>query len=177
MRQAPGGLWYLGELKRTRLEPKMGHLTCFAGGMFALGSKHMKSQTDKDYWMDMAKNIGETCHESYKKSPTEEFEKIKDPFMNTHAEFIPNRNLPTFQQIFQIPFPLESAQNPSDLTTNKPPLFQPAKTKNTTYSDQKSLKLTFTCGGSPRTQNGEHTDGKQRRLLTNIVERTPVILA
>lgn len=70
LRQAPGGLWYLGELKRTRLEPKMGHLTCFAGGMFALGSKHMKSQKDKDYWMDMAKNIGETCHESYKKSPT-----------------------------------------------------------------------------------------------------------
>ena len=48
----------------------MGHLTCFAGGMFALGSKHMEDQTQRDYWMKMAINIGETCHESYKKSPT-----------------------------------------------------------------------------------------------------------
>lgn len=71
LRQGPGGWWYLGELKRTRLEPKMGHLTCFAGGMFALGSKHMENPNDKEYWMNMAKNIGETCHESYKKSPTE----------------------------------------------------------------------------------------------------------
>ena len=44
----------------------MGHLTCFAGGMFALGSKYVK---DKDYWLNMGKEIGETCYQSYNRSP------------------------------------------------------------------------------------------------------------
>ena len=49
--------------------PLMGHLTCFAGGMFALSSKYLSKPEDKDYWLKMGENIGETCYQSYNRSP------------------------------------------------------------------------------------------------------------
>ncbi|XP_078485823.1 mannosyl-oligosaccharide 1,2-alpha-mannosidase IA [Ciona intestinalis] len=62
MGKSPGGLTYLGEWRSGRLEPKMGHLTCFAGGMFALGAEGSK---DKDHYMKLGGEIAHTCHESY----------------------------------------------------------------------------------------------------------------
>lgn len=42
----------------------MGHLTCFAGGMFALGADG--APNDKTgHQMELAAEIARTCHESY----------------------------------------------------------------------------------------------------------------
>uniref|UniRef100_A0A8C2ZSS4 alpha-1,2-Mannosidase n=1 Tax=Cyclopterus lumpus TaxID=8103 RepID=A0A8C2ZSS4_CYCLU len=38
IRKSNGGLTFIGEWKNGHLERKMGHLACFAGGMFALGA-------------------------------------------------------------------------------------------------------------------------------------------
>lgn len=43
----------------------MGHLTCFAGGMFALGAN---GSSNKDHYMELAAKITHTCHESYDRS-------------------------------------------------------------------------------------------------------------
>ena len=59
------GLTYLGEYYSGRLEPKMGHLTCFAGGMFALGAEGSK---DKEHFMNLGAEIAHTCHESYERA-------------------------------------------------------------------------------------------------------------
>ena len=61
------GLTYLGEWRSGRLEPKMGHLTCFAGGMFALGAA---DSNDKNHHMELGAQITHTCHESYDRSTT-----------------------------------------------------------------------------------------------------------
>lgn len=42
----------------------MGHLTCFAGGMFALGADG--SREDKaGHYLQLGAEIAHTCHESY----------------------------------------------------------------------------------------------------------------
>ena len=61
------GFTYLGEWKNGRLEPKMGHLTCFAGGMFALGAE---GSNDKQHFLNLGAEIARTCHESYDRSAT-----------------------------------------------------------------------------------------------------------
>lgn len=64
MRKSSGGLTYIAEWKGGLLEHKMGHLTCFAGGMIALGADGAPS--DKTgHQMEMAAEIARTCHESY----------------------------------------------------------------------------------------------------------------
>ncbi|XP_039264483.1 mannosyl-oligosaccharide 1,2-alpha-mannosidase IA-like [Styela clava] len=65
VKKSAGGLTYLGEYKNSRVEPKMGHLTCFAGGMFALGAKGSK---DEKHYIDLGAEITHTCHESYDKA-------------------------------------------------------------------------------------------------------------
>jgi len=62
-----GGLTYAGEYRNYRLEPKMGHLACFCGGMFALGAQDSER---KGHYMDLGEKIAHTCHESYDRSPT-----------------------------------------------------------------------------------------------------------
>ncbi|KAG5283195.1 hypothetical protein AALO_G00039380 [Alosa alosa] len=50
--------------KNGHLERKMGHLTCFAGGMFALGADG--SPEDKaGHYLQLGAEIAHTCHESY----------------------------------------------------------------------------------------------------------------
>ncbi|XP_070705241.1 mannosyl-oligosaccharide 1,2-alpha-mannosidase IA [Pempheris klunzingeri] len=64
MRKSSGGLTYIAEWKGGLLEHKMGHLTCFAGGMIALGADGAPS--DKTgHQMELAAEIARTCHESY----------------------------------------------------------------------------------------------------------------
>uniref|UniRef100_A0A8C7DVP9 alpha-1,2-Mannosidase n=1 Tax=Oncorhynchus kisutch TaxID=8019 RepID=A0A8C7DVP9_ONCKI len=64
MRKSSGGLTYIAEWKGGLLEHKMGHLTCFAGGMIALGADG--APEDKTgHQMEQASEIARTCHESY----------------------------------------------------------------------------------------------------------------
>ena len=52
-RTSPGGLTYIGELKSGRVTQTMAHLTCFAGGMIALGAQrdHSLDQAEKERQM------------------------------------------------------------------------------------------------------------------------------
>ncbi|XP_056125435.1 mannosyl-oligosaccharide 1,2-alpha-mannosidase IA [Rhinichthys klamathensis goyatoka] len=64
IRKSSGGLTYIAEWKGGLLEHKMGHLTCFAGGMIALGADG--APDDKTgHQMELAAEIARTCHESY----------------------------------------------------------------------------------------------------------------
>lgn len=63
------GLTYIAESKYGRLEHKMDHLACFAGGMYGLAAKE-EQDGNSARWMDIAKGITNTCHESYDRSDT-----------------------------------------------------------------------------------------------------------
>merc|ERR1719489_252725 len=64
---SPGGLVYAGDLKYGILMPRMQHLACFSGGMFALGSE---GSSDPEHYMKLGADITKTCHESYDRSPS-----------------------------------------------------------------------------------------------------------
>ncbi|XP_054616896.1 mannosyl-oligosaccharide 1,2-alpha-mannosidase IA [Dunckerocampus dactyliophorus] len=67
IRKSSGGLTYIAEWKGGLLEHKMGHLTCFAGGMMALGADGAPG--DKTgHQMEQAAEIARTCHESYSRT-------------------------------------------------------------------------------------------------------------
>ncbi|KAA0184403.1 hypothetical protein HAZT_HAZT005372 [Hyalella azteca] len=59
---------YLAESKFDRLEHKMDHLACFTAGMFALGSQTIPAAGAEH--MNIAKELGHTCHESYARTYT-----------------------------------------------------------------------------------------------------------
>ncbi|NXK17972.1 MA1A1 mannosidase, partial [Arenaria interpres] len=64
IRKSSGGLTYIAEWKGGLLEHKMGHLTCFAGGMFGLGADG--APNDKmGHHIELGAEIARTCHESY----------------------------------------------------------------------------------------------------------------
>ncbi|XP_046434864.1 mannosyl-oligosaccharide 1,2-alpha-mannosidase IA isoform X2 [Neodiprion fabricii] len=67
--RSPGGLLYASDLKYDRLEHKMGHLACFAGGMFAMGAKSLENEIS-DHHMEVAAGLTNTCHESYDRTAT-----------------------------------------------------------------------------------------------------------
>ncbi|XP_063824028.1 mannosyl-oligosaccharide alpha-1,2-mannosidase IA isoform X2 [Ostrinia nubilalis] len=70
LRVSPSGLAYLAEVKYGRVfEEKMDHLSCFAGGMFALASTTLENSLSERY-MDVAKKLTHTCHESYARADT-----------------------------------------------------------------------------------------------------------
>lgn len=70
LRVSPSGLSYLAELRYGRVyEEKMDHLSCFAGGMFALASTTLENSLSERY-MDVARKLTHTCHESYARSDT-----------------------------------------------------------------------------------------------------------
>ncbi|TFK14300.1 Mannosyl-oligosaccharide 1,2-alpha-mannosidase IA [Platysternon megacephalum] len=64
IRKSSGGLTYIAEWKGGLLEHKMGHLTCFAGGMFALGGDGAPSDKTGRH-IELGAEIARTCHESY----------------------------------------------------------------------------------------------------------------
>lgn len=69
IKTSQGKLLYVSDLKYDRLEHKMGHLACFAGGMFALGAKTLENELSERY-MTVAAGLTNTCHESYDRSYT-----------------------------------------------------------------------------------------------------------
>ncbi|XP_046392272.1 mannosyl-oligosaccharide alpha-1,2-mannosidase IA-like isoform X2 [Ischnura elegans] len=62
-------LMYFSDMKFDRLEHKMDHLACFSGGLLGLGAHSLKNEVSERY-MDIAKGITNTCHESYDRSAT-----------------------------------------------------------------------------------------------------------
>ena len=69
IQRSPSGLTYIAEWKYGRLEHKMDHLACFAGGLYGLAAENEKDENSVR-WMLIAKNITHTCHESYDRSDT-----------------------------------------------------------------------------------------------------------
>ncbi|KAL3276554.1 hypothetical protein HHI36_011929 [Cryptolaemus montrouzieri] len=69
LQTSTGGLMYFADLKFDRPEHKMDHLGCFSGGLLALGSRTLKNHMS-DRYMDVAKGITNTCHESYDRTFT-----------------------------------------------------------------------------------------------------------
>jgi mannosyl-oligosaccharide alpha-1,2-mannosidase len=65
-------LMYFGEQRSGRLDPQMGHLTCFVGGLYILSIQTgalVNSSSDK-HELEIAQGIGKTCRESYIRAPT-----------------------------------------------------------------------------------------------------------
>lgn len=69
IRTSPGGLTYVSDLKFERLEHKMDHLACFAGGLFGLGGTTLNNQYSERY-MEIGEGLTNTCHESYVRTYT-----------------------------------------------------------------------------------------------------------
>ncbi|XP_061479701.1 mannosyl-oligosaccharide 1,2-alpha-mannosidase IA isoform X1 [Rhineura floridana] len=64
IRKSSTGLMYIAEWKGGLLEHKMGHLTCFAGGMFVLGADGAPADKTGRH-IELGAEIARTCHESY----------------------------------------------------------------------------------------------------------------
>ncbi|KAH0622267.1 hypothetical protein JD844_024414 [Phrynosoma platyrhinos] len=64
IRKSSTGLMYIAEWKGGLLEHKMGHLTCFAGGMFVLGADGAPPEKTGHH-IELGAEIARTCHESY----------------------------------------------------------------------------------------------------------------
>jgi hypothetical protein len=71
LRKTPtSNLMYFGEQRSGRLDPQMGHLTCFVGGLYVLSATSgalSKNLSDK-HEMEIAQGIGKTCREAYARS-------------------------------------------------------------------------------------------------------------
>lgn len=63
VKKSRGGLTFIGEWRNGHLEKKMGHLACFAGGMFALGADGSRNKAG--HYLELGAEIARTCHESY----------------------------------------------------------------------------------------------------------------
>ncbi|ODM93687.1 Mannosyl-oligosaccharide alpha-1,2-mannosidase isoform A [Orchesella cincta] len=77
IRYSKSGLLYFAEMRYDRLESKMDHLACFAGGMLALGAhtdplviNHGSDATRANRHMKIAEGVTNTCHESYIRTAT-----------------------------------------------------------------------------------------------------------
>lgn len=70
VRKSVGGLTYVSDLKFDRLEHKMDHLACFAGGLFALGAETLPMHHMASAYREIGAGITNTCHESYIRTPT-----------------------------------------------------------------------------------------------------------
>jgi len=64
------GYTYLADCRGGRLEHKMDHLACFAGGMFALAAREEEDDIVRRKWMSIAEGITTTCHQSYENTDT-----------------------------------------------------------------------------------------------------------
>lgn len=69
VRKSANGLTYVADLKSDNLDNSMGHLACFAGGLFGLAAKTLINANSETY-MKIAEGITNTCHESYNRSTT-----------------------------------------------------------------------------------------------------------
>lgn len=71
VQKSKSGLVYMAELKYERLEHKMGHLACFAAGMYALGAaENAHEESRGQHFAKLGADLAHTCHESYRKTKT-----------------------------------------------------------------------------------------------------------
>jgi len=63
-------LMYIAEYRGGAIDDIVGHLACFAGGMFALGSHVSPNNTNAVRDADVGRNFTNTCHESYIRTNT-----------------------------------------------------------------------------------------------------------
>ncbi|RCN42497.1 Mannosyl-oligosaccharide 1,2-alpha-mannosidase C52E4.5 family protein, partial [Ancylostoma caninum] len=68
--KSKSGLTYVAELRNGLPEHKMGHLACFSVGMFALQAVNEKTEQERASTMELAEELGRTCHESYIRTTT-----------------------------------------------------------------------------------------------------------
>lgn len=85
IRRSSGGLTYIAEWKGGLLEHKMGHLTCFAGGMIALGADGAP-EDQMGHQMELAAEITRTCHESYSRTSEHDFSKLLNTFLTVTSQ-------------------------------------------------------------------------------------------
>merc|ERR1712038_1117772 len=69
VKTSASGLIYFAEQKYGKLEHKMDHLACFGAGMYGLAA-HEEKDENSERWMEVAKGITNTCHESYDRTDT-----------------------------------------------------------------------------------------------------------
>lgn len=69
LQTSKSGLKYFADMKYDRLDHKMDHLACFAGGIFIYGAQDY-SWNKKEHYIQLAKDITNTCHESYSRTAT-----------------------------------------------------------------------------------------------------------
>ncbi|CUT98991.1 mannosyl oligosaccharide 12 alpha mannosidase [Echinococcus multilocularis] len=67
LRTSKAGSFYVTDSQHGSPGNTMGHLACFAGGMFALGAA---KQDASDMWFLRGKQLTETCHKSYAQTET-----------------------------------------------------------------------------------------------------------
>merc|ERR1719377_514027 len=48
----------------------MDHLSCFMGGLLALGSHYVPEPDREDWWLPVGTEITRTCYEMYRQSPS-----------------------------------------------------------------------------------------------------------
>ncbi|XP_031636865.1 mannosyl-oligosaccharide alpha-1,2-mannosidase IA-like, partial [Contarinia nasturtii] len=63
------GLVYVSDMKYGQAEDTMDHLACFSGGLFAL-SAATQTNENSERFMQIGKDITNTCHESYIRTTT-----------------------------------------------------------------------------------------------------------
>lgn len=93
IRYSKSGLLYFAEMRYDRLESKMDHLACFAGGMLALGAihdptanqNHGSESNRASRHMKIAEGITNTCHESYIRTAT----RLGKEILNNDSIFSP----------------------------------------------------------------------------------------
>jgi mannosyl-oligosaccharide alpha-1,2-mannosidase len=69
VKKTSNGMMYITDMKNGRTDGRMQHLTCFAGGMFALGATHATNGRSEHH-MDIARGVADMCHESYQRTAT-----------------------------------------------------------------------------------------------------------
>ncbi|KJH50455.1 glycosyl hydrolase family 47 [Dictyocaulus viviparus] len=70
IKKSKNGLTYVAELHDGVTNDKMGHLACFSVGMFALQAVNENQIEKRKATMELAEELGRTCHESYVRTPT-----------------------------------------------------------------------------------------------------------
>lgn len=69
VKKSKSGYVFIASIEKDRLRLTMEHLTCYTGGLFALAAKTEIHKNSSAY-LKLAKEITQTCHESYIQTPT-----------------------------------------------------------------------------------------------------------
>lgn len=108
IRKSSRGLTYIAEWKGGLLEHKMGHLTCFAGGMFALGADDAPTGLTQHY-LQLGAEIARTCYESYNRTCEYMLLFIFYLFPHAFISFLRNIDIAAIKRISTVPHEIGSS--------------------------------------------------------------------